>query len=456
MHWLRLTLIAILIICLVTLGQPRQTANNSLAEIEPGRSFSFGVGKGSTNCNGRVPEVRLPKSSLIAAELALIVNDQDPQSVAVASYYQRQRRIPPENIVHIQLQPGLDQIDPITFTSIKSEIDRSLGPNIQAIALSFSQPFRVGCMGITSALALGYDRNYCDQQKNTGGCRAPQPIPSYNADSVAPFKDLGIRPAMILAGADLAQVKQLIDRGKLSDAAFPRAVGHLLTTTDRDRSVRAGKFSFLAATWNPSSGWTQLNNGPPAGLDFITQADQVLFYFTGLAHVPLIETNRYLPGAIADHLTSLGGVLFGSPQMSILNWLKAGVTASYGTVVEPCNFTAKFPDPEIVVRNYYQGQTALEAYWKSVASPQEGVFVGEPLAKPMGVKQTRKRDQLSVKLSTLDFRKTYRVYAADSPDGPYLPVSEPIRLPSPQVVQMNFGCDQLYYKLMEVQEHSES
>jgi hypothetical protein len=29
-----------------------------------------------------------------------------------------------------------------------------------------------------------------------------------------------------------------------------------------------------------------------------------------------------------------------------------------------------------------QGASALEAYWKSVAWPQQAVFVGEPLAAP--------------------------------------------------------------------------
>jgi hypothetical protein len=30
------------------------------------------------------------------------------------------------------------------------------------------------------------------------------------------------------------------------------------------------------------------------------------------------------------------------------------------------------------------GATAIEAYWKSVAWPAQGLFVGEPLAAPYG------------------------------------------------------------------------
>lgn len=46
---------------------------------------------------------------------------------------------------------------------------------------------------------------------------------------------------MILAGEDVAQIRQLIERGARSDETFPRSVGYLLTTTVRDRSFRAGK-----------------------------------------------------------------------------------------------------------------------------------------------------------------------------------------------------------------------
>ena len=108
----------------------------------------------------------------------------------------------------------------------------------------------------------------------------------------------------------------------------------------------------------------------------------MLFYFTGLTHVQKINRNTYLPGAIADHLTSAGGILSGSYQMSILEWVQAGVTGSYGTVVEPCNFPEKFSNPGVLMDYYLKGNSLIEAYWKSVAEPGQGIFVGEPLAKP--------------------------------------------------------------------------
>ena len=86
---------------------------------------------------------------------------------------------------------------------------------------------------------------------------------------------------------------------------------------------------------------------------------------------------------MADHLTSSGGNLTGNgDQMSSLRWLEAGATGSYGTVVEPCNYLAKFPHPGIAIARYVNGETLIEAYWKSVAWPGEGIFIGEPLAAP--------------------------------------------------------------------------
>jgi uncharacterized protein (TIGR03790 family) len=70
--------------------------------------------------------------------------------------------------------------------------------------------------------------------------------------------------------------------------------------------------------------------------------------------------------------------------MSALRWLEAGATGSYGTVVEPCNLTTKFPHPGLLLTYYRRGDTLLESYWRSVAMPEQGVFIGEPLARPWG------------------------------------------------------------------------
>jgi hypothetical protein len=51
-------------------------------------------------------------------------------------------------------------------------------------------------------------------------------------------------------------------------------------------------------------------------------------------------------------------------------------------VAEPCNITDQFPRASTLVNRYQAGDTLLEAYWKSVRTPGQGLFVGEPLARP--------------------------------------------------------------------------
>ena len=68
--------------------------------------------------------------------------------------------------------------------------------------------------------------------------------------------------------------------------------------------------------------------------------------------------------------------------MPATDWLAAGATASYGTVEEPCNFVEKFSRASVLIEHYLRGASLIEAYWKSVAWPGQGLFVGEPLARP--------------------------------------------------------------------------
>ena len=312
-----------------------------------------------------------PLPALSVRNLAVIVNDEDPESIEVARYYQQRRQIPEANILHVHFKPGIKVLPVDQFQKIKKHLDDITPEHIQAYALTWTLPFRVGCMSITTAFAAGYDEKFCAR-----GCKATRLSPYFNSQSAKPYTDFKWRPTMALAGHNTKEVKALIDRGVASDYNHPIGTAYLLTTSDKARSTRSrlypGIAKFFGGLW-PISILKQ---------DYIENKLDVMFYFTGKTHIPKIETNFYFPGAIADHLTSSGGVLSGSKQMSILKWIEAGVTGSYGAVVEPCNFIQKFPNPGIVMLNYLRGSTLIEAYWKSVAWPGQGIFIGEPLAKP--------------------------------------------------------------------------
>jgi len=304
-------------------------------------------------------------------ELVVIVNEADPLSVQIGDYYQQQRKIPSRNVIRMNFPSGHPEISPQEFQRLKESIEVQIPSYIQAYALTWAAPYRVGCMSITSAFALGFDEAYC-----ANGCQFTKLNPYFNHTSTQPYQELKIRPTIAIAATNFEQAKSLIDRGVSSDGTFPTGTAYLMRTSDPDRNVRSGLYSQLAQSVGVRFKTEVISS------NVLQNKPDVMFYFTGLMNVERLETNHFLPGAIADHLTSFGGMLTDSPQMSSLRWLEAGATGSYGNVVEPCNFPQKFPHPAVVTVAYLNGATLLEAYWKSVAMPGQGIFIGEPLARP--------------------------------------------------------------------------
>lgn len=91
-----------------------------------------------------------------------------------------------------------------------------------------------------------------------------------------------------------------------------------------------------------------------------------------------------LPGAICDHLTSLGGVMTRSGgQTPLTEFLRYGAAAASGTVTEPFAIAEKFPMPTVHL-HYARGCTVAEAFYQSVYGPYQLLIVGDPLCRPWG------------------------------------------------------------------------
>ena len=315
-------------------------------------------------------------AAITANELAVIVNDVDRLSVAIGEYYRGKRGIPPENVIHVRFDATHEALSESQFAKLYGEVRARTPPGVQAYALTWTSPYRVDCMSITTAFAMGFDAAFCSK-----GCEPTRRSPYFNADSHRPFTDLALRPTMSIAAENFTRARELIDRGVVSDGTAPQGTGYLVSTDDVARNVRAAGYGDAALM---VKGAIRLEVVKAPALE---NKQDVLFYFIGAATVAKLDTNRFLPGAVADHLTSFGGDLNGRGQMSSLRWLEAGATGSYGTVAEPCNFPAKFPNPGMLMRRYVAGETLIEAYWKSVAMPGQGIFIGEPLANPYGARR---------------------------------------------------------------------
>jgi uncharacterized protein (TIGR03790 family) len=334
--------------------------------------------------------IAVPRASgrLRAADIGLVINTADAYSVEVGEHYIRSRSLLPTQVLRLELPVGpvltvpeferLQQaIHEFFGSAAQAQAQTQAQTQVQALALAWRAPYAVGCNSITGALALGFDAALCQNS-----C-APSRVSGYfNSASARPWADHGLRPAMLLAARSAESAKALIDRGVAADGrlalrAGPPVSALFLTTSDTARNVRARLY-------------------PPAGMqasvgvdmqvlaaERLQQIPRVLLALTGSARLSLTPAPDWMPGALADHLTSFGGALLASNgQDTALDWIESGVTASHGTVSEPCNHLQKFPHPQVLLLHYLQGSTAIEAYWKSVAWPQQALFVGEPLAAP--------------------------------------------------------------------------
>jgi uncharacterized protein (TIGR03790 family) len=320
-----------------------------------------------------VPRAR---GRLRAADMGLVINLADPYSVAVGSYYLQRRQLQPTQVLRVVL-PVVNSLKTEDFEALQASIQAHFGPETQALALAWVQPYAVECNSITGALALGFDASLCRQS-----C-APSRVSAYaNSASARPFSDHGVRLSMLLAAGDVATAKRLIDRGVAADHSLglrgaPPVHAYFLSTDDVARNVRS--------RWYPPAGplrraGVEVHVEPAAAW---AARGRTLLVQTGSVRLPDETGLAWVDGGLGDHLTSYGGQLGrDSGQGTALDWIASGATASHGSVSEPCNHLQKFPHPQTLLLHYLQGSTAIEAYWKSVLWPQQSLFVGEPLAAP--------------------------------------------------------------------------
>ena len=313
------------------------------------------------------PNVIMPQ------HVVVVVNKQDANSQIIGDYYLNARNIPKQNLIVVDIAPGIAALNETQFQALRETIFSKINADIQVIVLTWTRPFAVNCNSITSAVTMGYQPKQCEN-----GCGVGIHNPYFNNANGHPLKDFNMRLSILLPTDSIEMAKNLIDKGVLSAFKLNEATAYFLKTSDAARSKPREVFFPKDLTLLADK--KLLIRTIKA--DKIEHKTDVMFYLTGAVTVPHLETINFLPGAIADHLTSSGGVLYNDTQMSSLKWLEAGATGSYGSVSEPCNYWQKFPNPAVLLNHYLKGDTLIEAYWKSVYWPTQGLFIGEPLSAP--------------------------------------------------------------------------
>jgi uncharacterized protein (TIGR03790 family) len=329
--------------------------------------------------------------------VVVVVNQNSTNSVQLANDYCEKRGIPPQNMFRMTTWTGG------AVTWIRSEFEDNLRDpllamlassgltnQIEYVLLSMDIPYRVqdgdSENSTTSALFYGFKTNTAPPPGTPVSCS----LPDYSSNSFA-FSELPFSLAkpntaetngfitFMLTDDSLAGAEAILSRSLAADSSFPTQAVYLEKTSDAARNVRF--FGFDNAIFDSR---VRGDSSVVRIASDSTSFTNIRGLLTGFANLGL-PANAFVPGAFGDSLTSFAGDLFeNSGQTSLLVFLNAGAAASYGTVVEPCNYLQKFPDP---LAFFYQirGFSLAEAYYQSLLNPYQGVFVGEPLCAPFAL-----------------------------------------------------------------------
>jgi uncharacterized protein (TIGR03790 family) len=324
----------------------------------------------------------------------VVANSASSNSLELANLYCERRGVPPENLLRIHWPGGNVQWSLADFQSallnpLQSAIaERGLSNQIDFVLLSMDIPYRVfaadGANATTSVLFYGFKADTTPPAGTPDSCSLPPNSVNSYAASERIFRFArpstatnGSFLAMMLTGASLEEAKAVLERAVTSDGSFPTNTVLLQKTTDGPRKVRYALFDNAILNCRLREGFSITRTED----DITLGRTNLLGMQTGLTGFEL-SPDAFVPGGLADNLTSYGGELFVfTGQTNLLAFLRAGAAASYGTVIEPCNYLQKFPDPQ----SYFfqaRGFTVAESYYQSVTNPYQGLLVGEPLAAP--------------------------------------------------------------------------
>ena len=329
--------------------------------------------------------------------VVVVVNQNSTNSVQLGNYYCERRAVPPQNLLRINWSGGNTAWNRANFETnlfnplVSMLSSRGLTNQVDYVVLSMDIPYQVtasnGKNSTTAALFYGFKTDDCTNDCPAGisGCNLPVASSNAYAGSEGIFRQTPPIAAgsnswlvTMLTSSNLAQAEAIIDRGAASDGTFPTQTVWLAKTSDLARNVRYWEFDNTIFDARVMGGFSVLRtnlSGPAYSLTNLLGLEIGNQQFSVLS-------NAFVPGAMADNLTSYGGVLYeNTGQTTLLAFLNAGACGSYGTVTEPCNYLQKFPSP----RDYfyqYRGFSLAECYYMSLANPYQGLIVGEPLAEP--------------------------------------------------------------------------
>ena len=187
-----------------------------------------------------------------------------------------------------------------------------------------------------------------------------------------------------LHGNSVPEALKYLGRAASSDGSMPDGTVYLMANSNVRAETREGSFHATVEALHKRGHRAEILAEDQDGQDGIVPQNKhdVIGAVVGSQRYRWKRSNsRFLPGAIAESLTSYGGDFNRAYQTKLTEFLRYGAAGSSGAVAEPYSFQAKFPLPYLHV-HYADGSSLAEAFYQSVEVPYQLLVVGEPLARP--------------------------------------------------------------------------
>jgi hypothetical protein len=365
----------------------------------------------------------------------LLVNSNSVTSKTIANHYIQLRKIPPTNVVYVDWRGGLEECQGAQFRAkilnpaIAAIRERRLANQIDYIVYSCDFPWRVHLKSlykedekfsrafqpIASTTGATYLWQYIRDQnpavilpvvnwyvakgdgENDTTCQRLGNVESRGFRSTYAWDRDGRRTtdpsqgqsyflSTMLGvttgrGNSVDEVLSYLRRSAAADATRPRGTIYFMKNNDIRSKTRHNCYDEVAGQLLRLGVSARVVPGKlPLG------ANDVLGIMTGTADFDLAKSSVTIqPGAICDHLTSLGGDLrVRAGQTPLTEFLRHGAAGASGTVIEPMALQVKFPLPSLFL-HYARGCSLAESFYQSVAGPYQLLIVGDPLCQPWAI-----------------------------------------------------------------------
>ncbi|MBA4019616.1 MAG: hypothetical protein C0483_20825 [Pirellula sp.] len=393
---------------------------------QPPRRFSPGrilrgalVGAGLlfATC-GALPQARAGGS---AESVFLVVNERSWSSLSIANHYIRLRDIPASNVFYLDWQDDNERIDSETCRTkllkpVFAEIRRrGLHDHIDYVVYSADFPWLIDCTddatleimppvlapqasltGVTFFhewfvnrqndyrffKANGYYRPFADKAApSSQGFRSWF---GWNEEGrLLEAGGMGYTLSAMLGvtsgrGNSTGEVMQALTAAVKADYSKPVGKMYYAKSDDIRSTTRHDLFPLAVEAIKNEGADAEIVEGT-----LPSNRPDVLGLMTGTAEFSMLDSRCKLrPGAIAENLTSLSGVMY-EPfgQTPISEFVRGGAALTAGPIYEPFAVPDKFANPYIQL-HYVRGCTAAEAYYQATHGPYQMLVLGDPLCKP--------------------------------------------------------------------------